>query len=333
MQDRSIALGDAGREVGSGWMMARYRDGLPQLSGSTVFLSDGGMETDLIFHEGFDLPLFASFPLLETREGFEALGRYYRRFAQVADDAGCGFVLEAVTWRASRNWATPLGYSTESLAEANRRAVAMLVDLRDELGEHAGPVVISAPIGPRGDAYHPDQLMTPRQSREYHSEQIETLVDTEADLLTAFTLTHAAEAIGIVQAAHAVELPVAVSFTVETDGALPDGMSLAAAIRAVDDATGTGPVYYGINCAHPTHFVAELATNKEQTARIRMVRANASQMSHADLDDSTELDDGDPEDLALRYFQILDSYPHINVLGGCCGTDVRHVQAIARACL
>ncbi len=313
--------------------MAKYRGALPQLSGSTVFLTDGGLETDLIFHEGFDLPLFASFPLLDNAEGAKALRRYYLRFAQVAKDAHAGFVLEAVTWRASRDWATQLGYTAESLADANRRAIDVLVDLREGLGEGAEPVVISAAIGPRGDAYNPDRLMTPAEAQAYHTEQIGTLASTEVDLVTALTITHAAEAIGIVRAAKAVDMPVVISFTVETDGALPDGSSLASAIVEVDEATKSGPAYYGVNCAHPTHLVGALAAKEGWTERIQMVRANASRMSHAELDDAAELDDGDPDEFGREYAQIRDRFPHINVLGGCCGTDVRHVQAIARSCL
>jgi len=313
--------------------MVKYREVLPQLSSSAVFLCDGGLETDLMFHEGFDLPLFASFPLLEDAEGVDALRRYYLRYAEVARDAGSGFILEAATWRASRDWATQLGYTTRSLADVNRRAIAILVDLREELGEHGGPVVISAAIGPRGDAYDPDRLMTRSEAEGYHSEQIETVADTAADLVTALTITHAAEAIGIVRAAQAVQMPVVISFTVETDGVLPDGTLLATAIREVDEVTGSGPAYYGINCAHPTHFVSVLEDSEDWMGRIQMVRANASRRSHAELDEATELDDGDPDEFGRENAEIRERFPDINVLGGCCGTDVRHIRAIARACL
>jgi len=220
--------------------MAKYRNALPQVAGG-MFLTDGGLETDLIFHEGFDMPLFASFPLLESEAGRTALRNYYLRFAQVAAEAQVGFILEAATWRANRDWAVQLGYSSASLADANRRAVDLLVEIRDELGESVGPVVISAAIGPRGDAYNPDQLMTPKEAEEYHSEQIETLADTAADLVTALTITHAAEAIGIARAAQRARVPVVISFTVETNGALPGGSPLGAAIREVDGATDSAP--------------------------------------------------------------------------------------------
>jgi len=312
--------------------MAKYRTELPQLAGD-IFLTDGGLETDLIFHGGFDLPLFASYPLLENREGTAALRNYYLRYAQVAVKSQVGFILEAATWRASRDWATQLGYSSVLLADANRRAVDLLVDIREKLGEDTSPVVLSAAIGPRGDAYNPDRLMTPEEAQDYHSEQIATLGDTAADLVTALTITHAAEAIGIVRAAQAADLPVVVSFTVETDGALPDGSSLGAAVTEVDLATECGSAYFGINCAHPTHFVEVLDADADWTGRIQMIRANASRMSHAELDDAPELDPGDPEEFGREYAEIRRDFPHINVLGGCCGTDVRHVQAIARACL
>jgi len=311
--------------------MAKYRSALPQLTGGT-FLTDGGLETDLIFHEGFEMPLFASFPLLESDAGRTALHNYYLRCAQVAAEARVGFILEAATWRASRDWAAQLGYSSASLADVNRRAVDLLVEIRTVLGESTGPVVISAAIGPRGDAYSPDDLMTPEEAEDYHSEQIETLVDTAADLVTALTLTHAAEAIGIVRAAQTAHMPVVISFTVETDGVLPDGSPLSAAILEVDGATDSAPAYYGINCAHPTHFNDVLVPNSDWTERIQMVRANASRMSHTQLDDATDLDDGDPSEFGRDSAELREKFPRINVLGGCCGTDVRHIQAIAQAC-
>ena len=311
--------------------MAKYRNELPQLAGD-LFLTDGGLETDLIFHEGFDMPLFASFPLLEDDAGLAALRNYYLRCAQVAIEAQVGFILEAATWRASRDWAVQLGYSSALLADANRRAVDLLVDIRTLLGEDTGPLVISGAIGPRGDAYNPDHLMTPAEAEDYHSEQIGTLADTGADLAAALTLTHTAEAIGIVRAARAAEVPVVISFTVETDGTLPDGSPLSAAILEVDGATESGPVYYGVNCAHSTHFKSVLVPKSAWTERIQMVRANASRMSHAELDDATELDDGDPDEFGDEYAELRERFPRLNVLGGCCGTDVRHIQAIARMC-
>jgi S-methylmethionine-dependent homocysteine/selenocysteine methylase len=313
--------------------MAKYRDDLPQLSSPSVMLSDSGMETDLIFHEGFDLPLFASFTMLDDAARTEALRNYYRRHIQVARDAHVGFLFEAPTWRASIAWARQLDLDETAVADVNRRAIDLVVKLREEAGEMRGPMVISGLIGPRDDAYNPAQLMGADEAEEYHGAQIETLAGTEADLVSAMTLTYAAEAIGIARAARTARMPVVISFTVETDGALPDGSSLGDAIGAVEDKTESYPAYYGINCAHPSHFLNVLDVGEEWTTRIRMIRANASRCSHAELDEAETLDDGDPEELAREYAEIRERLPQINVLGGCCGTDVRHVRSIARACI
>jgi len=312
--------------------MAKYRGILPQLSSPTVMLTDSGMETDLIFHEGFDLPLFASFTMLDDRESTNALRNYYRRHIQVARDAKIGFLLEAPTWRASIAWARQLGLDETGVADVNRRAIDLMVDLRDEAGEMQGPMVISGLIGPRDDAYNPVQIMSAEEAEGYHAAQIETLAGTEADLVTAMTMTYAAEAIGIARAARRARMPVVISFTVETDGDLPDGSSLGDAIGAVEDKTRSYPAYYGINCAHPSHFLSVLDAGEEWTTRIKMIRANASRCSHAELDEAATLDDGDSEELGRQYAEIRERLPQINVLGGCCGTDVRHMRSIARAC-
>ena len=313
--------------------MARYRGNLPQLASTAVLISDSGMETDLIFHEGFDLPLFASFTLLDDETGTDALSNYYRRHFQVAQDAHVGFIFEAVTWRASIEWARQLGLDEAAVVDVNRRAIDLVVQLRAEAGDASGPLVISAPIGPRDDAYNPARLMSADEAAQYHAAQVMTLAGTEADLLTAMTLTHTDEAIGIVRASQSAEIPIVISFTVENDGALPDGSALGDAIVAVDGATDSYPAYYGINCAHPTHFVDTLDVNEDWVTRIKMVRANASRLSHAELDEAETLDDGDPDELGRQYAELRERFPQINVLGGCCGTDVRHMRSIALACI
>jgi S-methylmethionine-dependent homocysteine/selenocysteine methylase len=309
--------------------VAKYRERLPQLDGDAILLTDSGLETDLIFHEGFELPLFAAFVLLDEEKGAEALRNYYLRHIEVAHEAKTGFLFEAPTWRANIEWARQLGYTEESLAEVNRRAVELGVRLREQAGEEHGPFVISASIGPRGDAYNPDQLMSAEEAEDYHSAQIATLATTETDLVTALTVTYPAEGIGIARAAAAAEIPAVISFTVETDGRLPNGSSLEEAIATVEEAAAICPAYYGINCAHPTHFVDVL--HGSWTRRVKLVRANASRLSHAELDDAEDLDDGDPEALGTEYAEIRQGQPQINVLGGCCGTDVRHVRSIAAA--
>jgi homocysteine S-methyltransferase len=312
--------------------MSKYRAELPQAA-DKVFLADGGIETTLIFHDGLELPDFAAFVLLDDEAGKAALRRYFVPYLEVARDAGVGIVLESATWRASPDWAARLGYTEQALDAANRAAIDMLVELRDEYETPETPVVVSGCIGPRGDGYNPSELMTPEEAECYHSTQVATFSDTEADLVTAITMTHAQEAIGLARAAAAHGMPSVLSFTVETDGKLPSGERLEDAIRAVDEATGSAPAYYMVNCAHPTHFEETLHTGDGWQSRLRGVRANASTMSHAELDEAEELDAGDPADLGARYARLRQDLPQLTVLGGCCGTDSRHIGAIASACV
>lgn len=311
--------------------MAKYRAQLPQLT-DKLFLTDAGMETFLIFHEGVDLPHFASFDLMKTPKGMTQVRDYYARFAQLARDQGLGFVFESPTWRANRDWAAKLGYDKKTLADINRRCIALMAAMRDEYETSQSPMVISGNIGPRGDGYRADAMMTAREAADYHGEQIDVFRSTEADFVSAFTMNYVAEAIGVVKAAQAAGMPSVISFTVETDGRLPTGQALADAIRETDEATGKGPAYYMINCAHPTHFEHALASGEAWTTRLRGMRANASTRSHAELDAATDLDDGDPALLGRQYRALRGKLPQFTVLGGCCGTDFRHVEQICFAC-
>jgi S-methylmethionine-dependent homocysteine/selenocysteine methylase len=310
----------------------KYRAHLPQLSQYQVFLTDGGFETTLIFHEGMDLPLFMAFPLLDDPAGLAKVRSYYRRYCGIARRAGLGFVLESPTWRANRDWAEKIGYSREMLADIIRRGIDLMVEMRAEFEAPRSPMVISGNIGPRGDGYVPANMMTAREAEDYHAEQIAVFRETPADMVSAFTLNYANEAIGVACAAKAAGLPVAISFTVETDGRLPTGQTLRDAIAEVDTETGAAPAYYMINCAHPTHFADALATGGIWMRRLRGLRANASRRSHAELETMTDLDVGDPIELGRQYAELRRKFRHINVLGGCCGTDHRHVEQIALAC-
>lgn len=299
---------------------------LLELPGST-FITDGGMETTLIFHDGLDLPEFAAFVLLDDPEGVEALRAYYRGYLQLAEERGVGIVLDAPTWRASSDWGKRLGYSAEALADVNRRGVSLLEELRPE----GSRMLISGCVGPRGDGYRVDGAMTAQEAQHYHAAQVETFAATTADLVSALTMTYADEAVGVARAASGADIPCVISFTVETDGRLPSGQSLSAAIEQVDAETGGSVEYFMINCAHPTHFAGVLGEAGARRERIRGVRANASEKSHAELDEAEELDAGDPVALAAHYVELKRLLPNLTVVGGCCGTDHRHVGEICSA--
>ncbi|MEM9571646.1 MAG: homocysteine S-methyltransferase family protein [Pseudomonadota bacterium] len=294
------------------------------------FLTDGGIETYLIFDEGLDLPDFAAFTLLKSQEGVAALSNYYRRYLKTAMAHQMGFVFETPTWRASSDWGDRLGYSAQDLAKANANAIALMIELNQEFGSASIPVLISGCVGPRGDGYDPGDVMTAGEAAAYHQAQVSALAGAGADLITGITMTNTPEAIGLVRAAAEAVCPAVISFTVETDGRLPTGQPLADAILETDRATDHPPAWYMINCAHPTHFRDVLDPDAAWVRRIGGLRANASCKSHAELDEATELDRGDIPDLARRYGDLCALLPALRVLGGCCGTDHHHIGAIAR---
>jgi homocysteine S-methyltransferase len=290
------------------------------------YVTDGGLETDLIYHHGADLPEFASFPLIEHDTGRQLLEHYYDGYVDVARRAGVGLMLEAPTWRANPDWGALLGYDADALDRVNRASIAFLHERRDAHPElHDQGVLVGGILGPRGDGYVPGDRLAPEGYADYHRPQLASFHAAGADLATALTLVGADEAIGIVAAARDVGLPIAVSFTVETDGALADGTGLGAAIEAVDAAGG--PDWFLVNCAHPTH-VARGLEEDGPWERIAGLRPNASRMSHAELDVAEELDEGDPAELQDSLVAMVARLPGLRILGGCCGTDARHVAAL-----
>ncbi len=295
-----------------------------------LFLTDGGLETTLMFHDGLDLPELAAFPLLDSESGRQRLVAYYEDYIDIARRAGTGFVLEAPTWRASRKWATLLGYDAADLCRLNRQAVVLMAQLRDRHQSPTLPMLISGCIGPEDDGYEPQQQMSVEAAERYHRPQIQTFADAGVDMVSAVTLTYPEEALGIANAAAAVGLPAVISFTVETDGRLPVEISLEEAIGRVDRDAAAAPAYYMLNCAHPDHF--DLPAGAPWLARIGGLRANASRLSHAELDASDSLDDGNPQEFGELNGQLRSLLPGLRVIGGCCGTDQRHVGAVAHAC-
>jgi S-methylmethionine-dependent homocysteine/selenocysteine methylase len=312
--------------------MTKYRSNLPILS-KRLFMTDGGLETTLIFLEGHNLRHFAAFDLLNTPLGYEALVKYFRTYAQLAQKYQVGFILESVTWRASQDWGDKLGYSSSEMANFNRNAIALLEEIRDEYETEKTPMVISGCIGPRGDGYNPTALMNEAEAEQYHTAQIEIFSQSNADLVTAITMNYPEEAIGITRAAQKANIPVVISFTVETDGQLPTGQSLPDAIAQVDNTTNNAPLYYMINCAHPNHFAHVFNSDGIWLEKIKAIRANASIKSHAELDEAEELDDGNPVELGMQYQKLITILPNLNIFGGCCGTDHRHVEEMCKSVL
>ncbi len=304
---------------------------MPVPDGERLYIGDGGLETTLIYQQGFELPEFASFPLLRDERGRDALRGYYREFIAIAREHGTGFTLDTPTWRASSGWGEALGYSPSDLADVNREAVELAEEVRAAGEGPETPIAICGALGPEGDGYRPETFLYAGEAERYHSPQVETFAAAGVDMLSAYTLCYAEEAIGIVRAAGAAGRPVSISFTVETDGRLPSEEPLGEAIERVDAETAAGALDFMVNCAHPTHFSGALENAGPWINRLAGVRANASRMSHAELDEAEQLDDGDPTELAGEYAHLRPSLPALRVVGGCCGTDHRHVAEICAA--
>ncbi|MGI9395810.1 MAG: homocysteine S-methyltransferase family protein [Boseongicola sp.] len=298
------------------------------MSTQQPWLTDGGLETTMVFHEGLDLPLFASLHLLENDKGRSALTKYFDRYLSIAREAGTGFVLDTATWRSGAAWAAPLGRTESQMENSVRAAVDFADAFRASRENSDTPIILNGVIGPAGDGYSPDTLLTAAQSEAIHIKQAQWMASAGADVITAVTMTHSSEAIGVVRSTKAAGLPVVISFTVETDGHLPTGQPLGEAIAETDGATDETPIYYMVNCAHPDHFSAKLAG--DWIERVSGIRANASRMSHAELDEAEELDDGDPEEFGRLHGEFVSCLPNLRLIGGCCGTDDRHVGCAAR---
>lgn len=299
------------------------------LNTATPWLADGGLETDLIYTQGIALPDFAAFALLGDPQGEAVLSAYFDRFLALAAESGTGFLLDTPTWRAGQVWGERLGLTHAQVASVNAAAVSFA---RAQAARWPQvPVLVNGVVGPSGDGYRVDQEMSAWHARMAHAVQVEALARAGADLITALTMTHVTEAIGIAGAAAAAGLPCIVSFTVETDGRLPSGQSLEEAIYDVEELE-TPPLWYMVNCAHPDHFAHLLDPAQDWVARIGGLRANASRLSHAELDAATGLDAGNPAEFGAAYGDLAARLPGLRVIGGCCGTDHRHVGAASRAC-
>lgn len=308
---------------------AKYRHNLPQLS-SDIFMTDGGVLTTMIFKERTNTPYHSVFPLLYTDEGYQILLRYNTTYAALARKYEVGLVLESDSWHANSDWGEKLGYTAEDLVKADQKAIQLLYEVREKYETPNTPIVICGCVGPRGDGYEPTRIMSVKEAEEYHLPQIKSLSEAGADMVSVATMNYVEEALGFVKAAQSVSIPVVVSFTVETNGNLPSGQSLKDAIERIDKETNNGPVYYMINCAHPVHFRDILVPTESWTRRIRGIRANASKKSHAELNECETLDEGDPMELGDELGKLVGRLENLIVVGGCCGTDEKHVEEIIK---
>lgn len=300
------------------------------LNNEKLFLTDSGFETTIIFHHNIDLPHFALFSIIDKSKYQNVIYDYYREHLDLAVKHNTGFILESATWRANKDWGFKLGYNQKELIKINTLAIEQLKAIKKEYAGKVNPILISGQIGPAGDGYALSNKMKPEDAKDYHDLQIKAFKEAGADLASALTIGYINEALGIVKAAKEHQLPVVISFTVETNGKLPSGETLKQAIETIDSLTNEYPLYYMINCAHPSHFIKEFDISDEWILRIKGIRANASCKSHAELDEATELDSGDPTDFGNWHKKLIEKLPNLKVFGGCCGTDISHIVEVCK---
>lgn len=302
--------------------------GLPQLDG-TLMTCGGGFETWLQYVDGFELRHFCAFELLNDPRGVECLRDYHRKVVEASVGNGFGVINEGLHYRSSRDWGELIGFSKDALEEINIRGIEFYRDFAREYETEETPMLVGGVIGPRGDAYNVGRTPDAAEAEDYHSEQIQTFKKAGADLVTAATFSSVEEVIGLARAARAAEMPVVISFFVARGGKLKGGETLEDAIAQVDAATGHAPAYYMVNCTHPTEFEPGL-TEGDWTRRLGGFMPNAVAMETLDLCKLGHLEDGDPEELGGQMARLAERFPHINVWGGCCGTDGRHFGEITR---
>jgi homocysteine S-methyltransferase len=296
------------------------------MASSWRYVSDGGLETDLIFHHGVDLPEFAAYPLLNTSEGRGLLRSYFEGYAAIAERAGAGLRLESPTWRANPDWGAALGDDAGALDRVNQGAIGFLREIAEDWGDRISDIRVVGMVGPRGDGYAAGSASNADEAAEYHAAQVVSFAAAGADEVEALTMTDTYEALGVARAAEAAGVPAVLSFTVETDGRLPDGTALGDAVSTID--RDTPPAYFMVNCAHPQHVLPALEGAGPWVDRVRGVRSNASTQSHAELDEAESLDEGDLGVLVPAHRELEKHLPALEIVGGCCGTDARHVAAL-----
>lgn len=300
----------------------------PRLEGK-FYLTEGGTETEILYKWGFELPEFAMFPLLDNPKADQVIRDIYRRYFDAAEKHQTGLLILGHDYRASPDWGAKLGYTTEGLADMQRRTIEFLDDVRREYVGRVSDVYIAGCIGPRGDAYGTGGDISEEEAEEYHSVQLTTLKSTQADMAIAVTFNNVPEAVGVIRAAHRIGIPIGVSLTLTTEGVLRSGPTLREAIEVIEEKTNGSAAWYGTNCSHPLEFASALADEGPWLERLRYIRPNAVKMEKVALCKLGHLEDGDPVELGEQMGEVASKFPSADILGGCCGTDERHLGEIA----
>jgi homocysteine S-methyltransferase len=311
-----------------GATMTDQRPFPPQKAGR-LYLTEGGTETELLYKYGFALPQFALFPLLDNPQAVSKMREMFQSYLDVAVRHKMCALMGGLDYRASPDWGALLGYSPQSLADANLRSIEFLRDIAREYASDIPDIVIEGLIGPRGDAYERNASITVDEAEDYHSVQLETLKRANVDLALAITFNNVPESIGVARAAVKIGVPLAISLTLDGTSKLSSGPRLGEAITTIDRETDHAPEFYLVNCSHPVEYESAIEPDG-WIDRVRGVRPNASRMEKMALCQIGHLEDGDPVELGKLCGDLARRYPHMDIWGGCCGTWDRHLDEIAK---
>lgn len=301
----------------------------PEQKPGLYYLTEGGVETEILYKWGYELPHFAMFPLLERSDARSVIRDMYKRYLDVTARYGLAALMGGFDYRASPDWGAKLGYSRQGLHDATIGSIEFLRELAGEYQGALSDTRIMGYVGPRGDAYLGKSRMSVEESRDYHSVQVQTLKTAKVDLITAMTFNAIDEAIGVVEACRAADIPVSISFSLDSSHHLNTGPSLKDAIAQVDAATDHYTSFFGLNCSHPYEFEPAI-DETDWMKRVRVIRPNAAKMDKISLCKLGHLEEGNPVELGQQMASVLDRFPHMDIWGGCCGTCETHLEEIAK---
>jgi homocysteine S-methyltransferase len=300
------------------------------LQNTELILAEGAIYERLRRHPSIEFdPHLAHATLIYDPASKETLTQVYREYLDIGQKHHLPMVVSTPTWRANRE---QLNHSEFKDYKVNQDNARFLSDIRASYGTTGQPIFIGGLMGPRGDAYRPEEALLEKEAISFHAYQIEALAQTNVDFLYATTLPAFSEASGLAAAMAKTNLPYILSFVIRGSGALLDGTPLYQAIEDIDATVSRPPTGYAVNCVHPTillkGLVQEEIEGRSLTERIVGFSANTSTKSPEELDGLAELDTESPDRLAELMGVVSRQY-HIPILGGCCGTGTEHIECLA----
>ncbi len=260
----------------------------------------------------------------------DVLTQVHREYLDIGQRYGIPMIATTPTWRANTE---RVSRSPFAGLPVNRDGVAYMTALRAGYGGDASPILIGGQIGPKGDAYSPQEAPGADDAEAFHRPQIEELADAGVDLLIAQTLPAADEALGIARVMARTGVPYVLSYVVRQNGTLLDGTALDEAVRRIDDAVERPALHHAVNCVHGSVFAAAMTATQARDAhaarRISGLSANTSAKTPEELDGLVELDTEAPEDFGTNLLGVRQAFGS-RFLGGCCGTSTAHIEALAQ---